>query len=73
MSTILAPDLLANARAKQLGEMLREVRLFSRRADIPEDRMALAEIERELLEIEKRWRTAGLLRYNGNEAELACV
>lgn len=71
MGTILEPDLLANARAKQLGEMLREVRLFSRRADIPEDRMALAEIERELLEIEKRWRAAGLLRYNGNETELA--
>jgi hypothetical protein len=57
----LEPDLLANARATQLGEMLREVKLFSRRADAPEDRAALAEIERELLEIEKRWVAAGML------------
>ncbi len=59
--TVLEAAALANARATQLGEMLREVKLFSRRAEQPEDRAALAEIERELLEIEKRWRDAGLL------------
>ena len=61
VNTILEPDLLSSARHRQLREMMREVKLFSRRADAPEDRVALAEIERELLEIEKRWLAHGLL------------
>jgi hypothetical protein len=69
VSTVLEPDLLANARATQLGEMLREVKLFSRRADAPEDRAALAELERELLEIGKRWSSAGMLPNGLNGGE----
>ena len=57
---VLDVALLARARARQLSELLKETRLFSRRAIEPEDRAALAEIERELINVQERWHQAGL-------------
>jgi len=67
-ATILETHLLKVARARHLDGILREIKLFSRRADQPEERAALAELERELLTIETRWRKAGLIEA---EPELA--
>lgn len=61
MDTILDGDLLRTARARHLDDVVQQIKLFSRRADYPEDRVALAELERELLTIETRWRKAGLI------------
>jgi hypothetical protein len=59
--SVLDESELKAARARHLDGVLREIKLFSRRADQPEDRAALAELERELLTIETRWRKAGLI------------
>lgn len=56
---------LSKSRETQLEEIIRDVKVYSRRAKTPEDRAALAEIEWELLEVEKRWRKTGLI--NGQE------
>ncbi len=60
-ATILKPLPLKKARARHIDALLREVKLCSRRAEHPEERAALAELERELLSIEERWKTAGLV------------
>jgi len=60
-ANILKPLPLKKARARHIDGLLREVKLCSRRAEIPEERAALAELERELLSIEERWRSAGLV------------
>lgn len=52
----------------QLEEVIDETRLFSKRANGPtgpEDRIALAEIERALLDLMEQWRAEGKL--NGQE------
>ena len=59
--SILKPLPLKKARARHIGGLLREIKLCSRRAEQPEERAALAELERELLTIEERWRSAGLV------------
>lgn len=59
------PALLTTRRKVQLDEMVRETQVFSRKARLPEDRIALAEIERELLLLRKRWEAEGKL--NGQE------
>jgi hypothetical protein len=56
---------LEERRKVQLEEVIDETRLFSKRADLPEDRMALAEIERALLDLREQWRAEGKL--NGQE------
>ena len=61
MTSPLDIDTLMSARERTLCEMLKELRLFSRRAKEPEDRVALAEIERELLEVRRRWEKNGLI------------
>jgi hypothetical protein len=61
VSNILNPEAVKVARGRYLDIVLREIKLCSRRADEPEDRAALAELERELLTIEKRWCMAGLV------------
>jgi hypothetical protein len=50
---------------------LREIKHCSRRADHPEDRMALAELERELLTIQVRWIRAGLVESLEPDPEVA--
>jgi hypothetical protein len=65
-SNIFDEGELMAARARHLEAVIREIKVFSRRAPLPEDRMALAELERELRTIESRWRKAGLV----NETEL---
>jgi hypothetical protein len=52
---------LEERRKVQLDEVVRETRLFSKRADLPEDRIALAEIERALLDLMERWHEEGKL------------
>lgn len=49
------------ARALAFDLIFREIKIFSRRAHLPEERIALAELEREILTIEERWKTAGLI------------
>lgn len=66
MSAVLEAVQLTERRRVQLDEILRETRLFSRRAEIPEDRIALAEIERELMDLMERWYAEGKL--NGQSA-----
>jgi hypothetical protein len=61
MDTIAQIEPLKAARAMAFDLIFRELRIFSRRADLPEERIALAELEREILTIEQRWRTAGMI------------
>jgi hypothetical protein len=56
---------LEERRKVQLNEVVRETRLFSKRAELPEDRIALAEIERALLNLRATWEAEGKL--NGQE------
>jgi hypothetical protein len=58
---------LSDSRKARLEEAINEMRVWSRRAKFPEDRIALAEIEHELNQIKKRWAEVGLI--NG-QAEL---
>jgi hypothetical protein len=61
MDTIAEIEPLKAARALAFDLIFKELRIFSRRADLPEERIALAELEREILTIEERWRTAGMI------------
>jgi hypothetical protein len=61
MNTIAEIEPLKAARALAFDLIFKEIKIFSRRADIPEERIALAELEREILTIEQRWRTAGMI------------
>jgi hypothetical protein len=61
MNTIAEIEPLKAARALAFDLIFKEIKIFSRRADLPEERIALAELEREILTIEQRWRTAGMI------------
>jgi hypothetical protein len=61
MNTIAEVEPLKAARSMAFELIFKELKIFSRRADIPEERIALAELEREILTIEKRWQTAGMI------------
>jgi len=61
MNTIAEVEPLKAARARSFELIFREIKIFSRRADLPEQRIALAELEREILTIEERWKTAGMI------------
>ena len=61
MDTVAELEPLKAARALAFDLIFREIKIFSRRADLPEERIALAELEREILKIEDRWKTAGLI------------
>jgi len=61
MNTALESEPLSAARQKQINSIVKDLQLYSRRAQSPEDRVALAEIEHELIEVQKRWRETGLL------------
>jgi len=61
MTTIAEGESLRVARALAFDLIFREIKIFSRRANLPEERIALAELEREILTIEERWKTAGLI------------
>jgi hypothetical protein len=63
--TAMSADRLSESRKEKLATMVHEVQIYSRRAKTPEDKIALAEIEHELIEITKRWERAGLI--NGQE------
>lgn len=56
------PDLLTTARACRIEDLTNDLRVYGRRAKTPEDRVALAELERELLGIRQRWLDAGLIQ-----------
>ena len=49
MDTIAEIEPLKAARARAFELIFREIKMFSRRADLPEKRIALAELEREIL------------------------
>jgi hypothetical protein len=61
MNTIVEVEPLKAARALAFDLIFREIKIFSRRAHLPEERIALAELEREILTILDRWKTAGLI------------
>ena len=61
METVAELEPLKVARALAFDLIFREIKIFSRRANLPEERIALAELEREILTIEERWKTAGLI------------
>jgi hypothetical protein len=61
MRTIAEVEPLKAARALAFDLIFREIKIFSRRAHLPEERIALAELEREILTINERWKTAGLI------------
>ena len=62
MSTNILKTLqVKRARAGHIEWLLREIKSCSRRAASPEERSAAADLERELLNIEERWKTAGLI------------
>ena len=61
MQTIAEIEPLKAARALAFDLIFKEIKIFSRRANLPEERIALAELEREILTIEERWTTAGLI------------
>jgi hypothetical protein len=63
MNTIAVVELepLKAARALAFDLIFKEIKIFSRRADLPEERIALAELEREILTVEERWKKAGLI------------
>ena len=72
METIIAElSPLKAARALAFDLIFREIKIFSRRADVPEERIALAELEREILTIEERWKAAGLVDEQPEEEEPA--
>jgi hypothetical protein len=56
---------LAKERADALEELIRDVRLYSRRAKTANARIAYSELENELLALQLRWREQGLI--NGQE------
>jgi hypothetical protein len=61
MKTIAEVEQLKVARALAFELIFREIKMFSRRANLPEERIALAELEREILTVEERWKKAGLI------------
>jgi hypothetical protein len=61
MDTIAEVEPLKRARALAFDLIFHEIKVFSRRANLPEERIALAELEREILTIEERWTAAGLV------------
>jgi hypothetical protein len=61
MKTIAEVEQLKVSRALAFELIFREIKMFSRRANLPEERIALAELEREILKIEERWKAAGLI------------
>lgn len=69
-ATILKAQDWKKARARFLGMLLTHTKVISRRADHPEDRAALAELERELLNLQERWSTAGLVEALKSEGKL---
>jgi hypothetical protein len=71
MQTIAEIEPLKTARAMAFDLIFKEIKIFSRRADLPEERIALAELEREILTIEKRWQNAGMIDEPEPEPELA--
>jgi hypothetical protein len=70
-TVVEAESLKKAARALAFDLIFREIKIFSRRANIPEERIALAELEREILTIEERWKTAGLIDEPALEEEPA--
>jgi hypothetical protein len=70
-TTIAEIEQLKVSRALAFELIFRELKIFSRRANLPEDRIALAELEREILTVEQRWRTAGLVDELPEEEEPA--
>lgn len=58
--------LLQEARSRKLQEVLREVQCFGRRAKEPSDRIAMAELEHELVQLRARWQQQGLLPQSPN-------
>jgi hypothetical protein len=71
MESIVELEPLKAARALAFDLIFREIKMFSRRADVPEERIALAELEREILTIEQRWKAAGLVNEPPDEEEPA--
>lgn len=67
--TPLDIDRMREARDRNLTDTIKEVKVFSRRAHGPEDRAALAELEKELLLVREKWSAAGMLP--GAQMELA--
>lgn len=65
----LDQDRMKEARKYHMGETIKEVKVFARKAPTPEDRAVLAELEGELLKVEERWTAAGMLP--GSQMELA--
>jgi hypothetical protein len=59
--TVVEAEPLKAARALAFDLIVREIKIFSRRANLPVQRMALAELEGEILKIEERWKAAGLI------------
>jgi len=53
-------DRLKIERALLLDLFVRQLKILSKRANLPEERIALAELERALLTIREHWQTAGL-------------
>lgn len=61
MNSVFELANLSLSRDTCLNDLLRETRVFSKRAVVPEDRVALAELERELLNVRERWVAVGLI------------
>ena len=61
MITAAEVEPLKTARALAFDLIFKEIKIFARRADLPEERIALAELEREILTIEERWTAAGMI------------
>jgi hypothetical protein len=61
MNLIAEVEPLKTARAMALDLIFKEIKVFARRADLPEERIGLAELEREILTIKARWQTAGMI------------
>ena len=58
---IINPNETAQAREAALSDIEKEVGIFGRRAKLPADKVAFAELQQELLEVRSRWQDGGLL------------
>jgi hypothetical protein len=61
MNTVIEEERLKASRAVAFDLIFREIKIFFRRANAPADRQAFAELQHEILKIQERWQTAGLI------------
>lgn len=60
-ASVFALPSLSEARERLLGMAIHEQQAWAKRAKVPEEKVALAEIEQELINIREKWKSQGLI------------